>query len=409
MRTPAITSILLGVATTVAVASGDTLYRLPLGDPARKDREVPVVLDTMIDTTSGRTLTPDDLPAALGTTRLLLIGESHTSVEFHRVQLQVLRSLQRTGRRVLIGVEMYPYTAQPSLDAWNAGQVAEGVFVEQSHWYEHWGYHWNYYRDIFLFAREAGIPITAVNAPRSVVAAVRKKGFVNLTPEEAAHIPTNIEGETSDHMAFFKASISDGDSAHPGMSDDALKGMLAAQSTWDATMGWNAVKALKASNDPNAIMVVLVGSGHVAYGVGIQRQARRWLTGGVSTLVPVPVEDDKGTPITLARASYADIVYGVAGERESAYPSLGLSSVPAEGGRSIIDVQQDTPAAAAGLAVGDVIATMDGQPITTSELFSRLMAGKLWGDVVRLGILRGGVTKTIDVPLRRRAKRPARS
>ena len=406
MRTPVIiTAVLLAAATTVA-ATGDALYRLPIGDPARKDRDVPVVLDTMIDTATARTITPDDLAASLGATRLLLLGESHTSVESHRVQLQVLRALQRSGRRVLVGLEMYPYTAQPALDGWNAGDLSETAFVEQSRWYANWGYNWNYYRDIFVFARESRIALHAVNAPREVIAAVRKKGFANLTPEEAAHIPTDIEGETPDHRAFFKASIEDGDSAHPGMSDEAMNGMLAAQTTWDATMGWNAVKALKAANDPKAIMVVLVGSGHVAYGVGIERQARRWVDGAVTTIGPVPVADDNGTPITQARASYANIVYGVAGERDSAYPSLGVSSMPAEGGRTIIDVQKDTPGEAAGLAVGDVIVTIDGQPVTSSELFSRVMAGKLWGDVVHLGITRAGAAKTIDIPLRRVAKRP---
>ena len=69
-------------------------------------------------------------------------------------------------------------------------------------------------------------------------------------------------------------------------------------------------------------------------------------------------------------------------------------------------MQKDTPGAAAGLAVGDVIVTMDGQPVTSREAFSRLMAGKLWGDAVRLGIRRGGESRTIDVPLRRAAKRP---
>jgi S1-C subfamily serine protease len=118
----------------------------------------------------------------------------------------------------------------------------------------------------------------------------------------------------------------------------------------------------------------------------------------------VPIEDRKGGPVTHARASYANIVYGVAGERESAYPSLGVSSIPAAAGRSIIDVQKDTPGAAAGLAVGDVIVAIDGQPVTSRELFNRVMAGKLWGDVVRLGITRGGEPKTLDVPLRRTAK-----
>jgi uncharacterized iron-regulated protein len=134
----------------------------------------------------------------------------------------------------------------------------------------------------------------AVNAPREIVAAVRKRGFADLTADDAAHSPTEIAGETPDHMAFLKASLSAGDTPHPGMSDEALKGMLAAQSTWEAAMAWNAVRALRADDDPKAIMVVLVGSGHVAFGVGIERQARQWIDGGVTTLVPVPVEDDKG-------------------------------------------------------------------------------------------------------------------
>ena len=52
-----------------------------------------------------------------------------------------------------------------------------------------------------------------------------------------------------------------------------------------------------------------------------------------------------------------------------------------------------------------MIVTIDGQPVAGREQFSRVMAGKLWGDVVRLGINRGGEPKTIDVPLRRKAKR----
>ena len=43
-------------------------------------------------------------------------------------------------------------------------------------------------------------------------------------------------------------------------------------------MAWNAVKALeRLGDDPNAAVVVLVGSGHVAYGLGIERQARTYL------------------------------------------------------------------------------------------------------------------------------------
>ena len=51
-----------------------------------------------------------------------------------------------------------------------------------SRWYDNWGYHWLYYRDIFLLARDHRLSMFAVNTPREVVAAVRKKGLANLTP-----------------------------------------------------------------------------------------------------------------------------------------------------------------------------------------------------------------------------------
>lgn len=394
-------AFLLVVACTATIRADDTLYRLPIGDPARKDRELPVAIDTILDTASGATIVPADLPARLKDARLVLVGESHTAAEFHRVQLQVIQALQRSGRHVLIGLEMYPYTAQPSLDAWLAGTGTEQEFVDASKWYEHWGYHWNYYRDIFRFARDSRIRLLALNAPREVVTAVRKKGFKNLTPEEAAHIPTDIDTGGDDYLALFKAEMNAGGNPHPGMTDDALRGMLSAQATWDAAMAWNAVKGLETSGDPDAVMVVLVGSGHVVYGLGIERQARRYFKGGIATIVPVPVMDDEQKPITAVRASYANFTWGVAGEVESLYPSLGISLVPMPGGRSILDVQKDTVGARAGLKVGDLVTTIDGQPVTGKETWNRVMASKNWGDVVTLGLKRGAEESTLAIPLRR--------
>ena len=149
---------------TLAAAQEQTLH-LAIGDPARKDRQVPVMLDTIIDTSSGQPVMPDELAARLRTTQLLLIGESHTSMEFHKVQLQVIRALNEAGRRVLIGLEMFPYTEQRSLDNWREGLLTEDGFVKLARWYEHWGYHWLYYRDIFVYARDHRLQMTAVNAP----------------------------------------------------------------------------------------------------------------------------------------------------------------------------------------------------------------------------------------------------
>lgn len=393
--------LVLALAAPSAAMAADPVHRLSLGDPARRDKDVTLVLDAGVDTSTGATLGPDELAARLDTTRLLLLGESHTSVESHRMQLQVLRALARRGRVIRLGLEMFPYTEQASLDTWNAGRWTEADFIEKARWYEYWGYHWGYYRDVLLFARASNIPLVAVNAPRELVSAVRKSGIAGLSPEHAARMPPRVDTDNADHLMLFKAQVGGGDALHGGMTDDAWKGMLAAQATWDAAMAWNAVQGLKAAAGPNAIMVVLVGAGHVAYGLGIERQARTWFDGAVSSVIAVPLSDDKG-PTGPVRASYATVLWGVAREPGSAWPSLGVSTRAADGGRrAIIDVEKDTPAAQADLKVGDLIVAIDRTPIDSREAMNRQMATYQWGDVPSLTILRGTDSLTVTVPLRR--------
>lgn len=395
------------LALSMAIAAGamadDAATNLPIGDPARRDRTAPLVLDTLTETATGQALSPDELAARLDGVRVLFVGESHTSVEFHAVQLSVMKALAKRGRSVMLGLEMFPYTEQASLDKWNAGSVEESRFVEESRWYRMWGYHWNYYRDIFLAARLHRIPIHAVNTPREVVSAVRKKGFKELTPEEAAHIPSRIDTDNAEHLRLFKAYFTGDDAMHSAsMGDEMWNAMFRAQCTWDATMGYNSVQALTTHGKPDSIMVVLIGSGHVSYGLGAQRQARLWFDGKMASLIPVPVEDDKGEQ-PVVRASYADYLWGVAPEKDPPYPSLGLSTPERKDGEpaKVIAVSKGTVAARAGFQVGDVLLAMDGVALDKKETMATLMAGKRWGDTAEFRIRRGEAEQTVVAAFRR--------
>src|SRR5512133_1978027 len=141
-RLSAVVLLALLVATPAAPAVGDKLLHLSIGDPARKDREAPLVLDAITDTKTGEPITPDELVKRLANTRLLLVGEEHTNSDFHGVQLRVLQALVKSGRRVLIGLEMYPYTEQRFLDQWHDGLLTEDGFLRLSRWYDNWGYNW---------------------------------------------------------------------------------------------------------------------------------------------------------------------------------------------------------------------------------------------------------------------------
>lgn len=131
MRRALCTALLLALAASPLLAD-DAALDLPLGDPARREKTLAPPLDVVLDARTGAAISPAEVAARLAKARLVLLGESHTNAEFHRVQLQVIRELVRAGRKVLVGLEMYPATEQAALDLWNAGSLSEAEFLERS-------------------------------------------------------------------------------------------------------------------------------------------------------------------------------------------------------------------------------------------------------------------------------------
>jgi len=374
---------------------------LPFGDPARRDRAAPLHLDTVTATATAESLPPDALPARLGPVKLVFVGEHHTSTAVHEAQRRLIAGLLAGGRKVLVGLEMFPYTVQPVLDRWNRGELTEDEFVRESHWYKHWGFDWRYYREIFLL-RAQGARFFAVNAPREVISAVRKKGRDHLAPEEAAHLPPKIDTGSEEHRRLFKAYFGEGEATH-AMSEAALEGMFQAQCAWDATMAWNAVRALEAAPDPDAVMVVLLGSGHVAFGLGAPRQAAGYASVPMATVIPVPLVDDEGQSARV-RASYADYVWGVApADQVAPYPSAGLSLADRAGlpHPVVTELGAESPAALAGVQPEDRVVSVDGVPVPDKETYLRLQGGKRWGDRLVLVVERAGKPVSLELSLAR--------
>jgi uncharacterized iron-regulated protein len=408
---PRKTMLLLMALMAGDLAAQQSLH-LSVGDPTRKDKEAKVVLDAVTATATGELLTPHQVLSRLTGTRLVFFGESHTSIDFHRAQKKMIEELQGAGKKVFIGLEMYPHPEQKFLDDWCAGYLTESGFIQLSHWYKNWGYNWNYYRDIFLFARDHGLHMFALNAPREVVSAVSRKGLQNLTPEERAFLAPEIDTSNEEHFKLFKAFFEDQTGMHSMMSDAQARSMFAAQCTWDATMGYNAVQALKQYGDENTVMVVLIGSGHVAYGLGIQRQASHWYDGKMASIIPIQVLDDDHRPISSVQASYADYIWGLPLESDTLYPDLGMATgdVQGETRRKVLSVSDDSPAKAAGFQVGDVLLSMDGVLLTDGETLNRFLADKSWGDSAEFVVSRqpkDGVPQELSLKVYFRRRAPA--
>ena len=151
-------------------------------------------------------------------------------------------------------------------------------------------------------------------------------------------------------------------------------------------------------------MVVLIGSGHVAYGLGAERQAKLWFDGKTASVIPVPIAEEAGeTPIAKVQASYADFVWGLPPSTDPLYPSVGISTPEPKSGEryKVIMVGKESPAEAAGFKVGDELVSIDGTPYTDKETVNRLMSEKRWGDAVVYKVMRDGQELTLTAHLRR--------
>ncbi len=391
------------LAASLPAMAGENYLDLPIGDPARAGRQVTVTLDGVLDTRAGELVTPAEFARRLAGTRVLFIGEEHTTPEFHDVQLAAIKALREAGREVLIGLEMYPYTEPTQLDNWIDGKLTEKGFVDLSGWYVYWSHHWGYYRDIFNYAREQGIRMYGVNLPRTAVNLIREKGFDALDPETRAHLPPKIDTENAEHKRLFRAYFSDDDALHTQMSDAQLESLHRAQVAWDASMGWNAAQALEKHGGKDAIIVIMIGAGHVAYNLGGVHQLEGSYKGEVRSLIPVAVRTAGGKPVGPVRASYADFIWGVPGRDGPGLPVLGVSLAGRIGKEpsKVIQVDKDGSAAQAGVKVGDVIVRLGKTPIGSTTDLQRATGDYAWGDGTALEIRRDGKPMTLDLVFRR--------
>ncbi len=89
---------------------------------------------------------------------------------------------------------------------------------------------------------------------------------------------------------------------------------------------------------------------------------------------------------------------------ESAY--LGLRAEVADDGLRVTETWPDGPAAAAGLAVGDVVREFGGTKVRTLAALGRALAERRPGEVVVLLVRRGERSSTVEVRLGRRGEQP---
>jgi len=238
---------------------------------------------TLVDGATGKSIEVEAFLAALRTKKVIYVGERHDEPGDHGVQYAILRQLHRETASLAIGMEMFQIPFQEPLSRWSAGLIDETVLREETEYDERWGFDFSMYRPILEYARNQGIEVVALNAPRELAYAVAKDGLDSLSPERAATLP-ELDLANEQHRALFDAEFDEDD--HD--AEEAVEQYYEAQVLWDETMGARVSETLDRADGP-AKMIVFAGRVHVKRGLGIpDRAAKR---GALPYAVVLPVTD----------------------------------------------------------------------------------------------------------------------
>jgi uncharacterized iron-regulated protein len=282
--------------------------------------------------------------------RVVFIGEDHERYDQHLSQLEIIRGLHMEAPdHWAIGVEYFQRSFQPYLDAYVAGTISEREFLIKTEYFERWGYDYRLYRSIFRYAREQRIPLVALNAERELTDEVEKVGLAGLSPANRSRLPQQIEQPDTNYRGRLREAFEE----HPGAASGDFDRFVQVQSVWDETMAQTAAEYLAAH--PDKAMIVLAGSGHIAFGSGIPSPVKRRLADAqIAILLPAdkPEDDPEGADYMLVSSN---VTLPPAGK-------MGIT-MSGTGGVTIKTVSAGSAAAKAGLQAGDRILAIDGQPI----------------------------------------------
>ncbi|CAB1062009.1 hypothetical protein D1BOALGB6SA_6785 [Olavius sp. associated proteobacterium Delta 1] len=237
---------------------------------------------TIISARLGEPVSIGGLIEDLDSCRITYVGEKHTNIAHHKIQLQIIQAVYRNSPSMAVGMEMFDHTYQDVLDLWSKGELTQKDFLRKSHWYANWRYDFSLYRDILEFIKEHNIRLVGLNIPNHIPPKIREGGIENLSHEDKAHLPQQIDTSKSAHREYLK-KVFEGHKHH-FKREVEFEDFYAAQSVWEDAMAERIAKSL---NDD--VMVVLAGNGHIQFKYGIPERAYKQTGASFRTIYLEPV------------------------------------------------------------------------------------------------------------------------
>ncbi|MFO7980376.1 MAG: ChaN family lipoprotein [Candidatus Aminicenantes bacterium] len=374
----------------------DQTLQLHIGNPSYKEKSLVIEPGKIYSAKKGKSVTFEEMIHEMKEARFVYVGETHNSLPMHEIQFQIAEALYKQDPKLCIGLEMFDVQWQEELNKWSIGLLTQDEFIDQAKWYENWNFNFNYYRNIFELAKKYKIPMYALNAPREIIHKIRMMGWSALSNEEKEIVP-EPGLSNKDHRALMKTVFSGMDmpEAMKGREQMMFEGLYRAQSAWDEVMAKN---TLKAAEVEDSRVMVLAGSGHLLYNLGINRRVYERRSLPYKTVICVNVS--KGEKSIEVSRSLADFVCGLTYEERPVYPSSGIALKKVEGLDNLVIERDPVSGVAKGqdFKKGDIVLSVDGKKYSSINDLRKCLSQFNWGDEVCFKLLREA--NEIEIKLR---------
>lgn len=398
----------------VGAATAQTSYAPPSSAAPAQSASACASYGGWVDVRSGRSIDREGLFRYLSSKRtVVLLGESHTDADHHLWQLNTLAALQGRGANLVIGFEAFPRRLQSVLNDWVEGKLTDAAFLKASEWRHVWGYDSALYMPLFRFARLNRIQMIALNVERKLVLQVGQQGWESVPVAEREGLSDPAPASVAYQRVLARAYLAK-KASQPGATGRAAQGpdlpeldeaalteamkeleferFVEAQLTWDRAMAEALAEARQ--NFGNAVVVGILGNGHVAGGHGVPRQLRALGVYEPASLIPATVD----MACTLIGTGYADAIFTLPRADETPppkQPSLGVLLGEGDGSPRIDQVVNDSVAETAGLKAGDQVVRAAGLAVGSADDLAEVVARQAPGTWLPLSIRRDG--QEIDI------------
>jgi len=305
--------------------------------------------------------------------RVVYVGETHDQFAHHLVQLEIIRRLHKLHPQLAIGMEAFQQPFQSVLNDYIAGNLGEREMLRKSEYFSRWRMDYRLYAPILRYAREQHLPVVALNLPDEITKKVAHEGMDALSKSERVQLPATIDRSDKAYEQRLRKIF--GMHPHHALRFDHF---LDVQYLWDEGMAERAANWLAAH--PTYHMVVLTGSGHLAWGSGIPRRlARRLPVSSAIVLNDWEANLQRGVADFLLFPAHRGL------------PPTGRFGVVLQADQQVPTVrscQPDSPCARAGLKQGDRFLSIDGEPVQDMTDLHVAMWDKRPGDTVTLRVRR---------------------